>query len=67
MSGRCDCCNAKLSEYEMTLRHAATGEFIGTCLKCLDGLNIPTFGRDDLDQFESVEDEVFDNGNDEEF
>ena len=66
MSGRCDCCNAKLSSYELTLRHANTGEFLGTCIKCLDGLDIPTLGRDDLVEDCSTEDEVFDNGDEDE-
>ncbi len=45
---RCECCNKKLNEYEMTLRHLHTDEFLNTCMKCLDGLGIPMKGRDDL-------------------
>jgi hypothetical protein len=61
MSGRCDCCNSKLSPYEMTLKHAHTGMFIGTCLSCLKDLNIPMFGRDDLDPYETDDDDAQDN------
>lgn len=45
---RCDCCNRNLSDYESTLRHAVTNDFTNTCLKCLEGLEIPTRGRPDL-------------------
>ncbi len=60
MSGRCYCCNKKLSEYELTLRNANTGDFVDTCVRCLDGLGIPLIGRDDLDMFEDVSDDVQD-------
>jgi hypothetical protein len=57
---RCDCCNARLTEYEATLRHAVTNEFVDTCQKCLTDLNIPTRGRPDLNPFEEdTEDEFF--------
>lgn len=62
---RCTCCNRNLSDYESTLRHAITREFLDTCNKCLDGLDIPTMGRPDLakvveaDEFETFSD--FDN------
>ncbi len=63
MAGRCDCCNVKLSEYEMTLKHAITLEYMNTCMKCLQGLNIPTIGREDLNPYEVDDDEydVMDN------
>lgn len=54
---RCSCCNRILSDYEATLRHAVTNEFMETCNKCLDGLNIPTRGRPDLSPFETPDDE----------
>ncbi len=52
---RCDCCNKILSDYETTLRHAITGSFLNTCVKCLDGLNIPTIGREELTKQEKPE------------
>lgn len=52
---RCSCCNRALNDYESTLRHAETLEFLDTCMSCLDGLNIPTTGREDLNQFETPE------------
>ncbi len=63
MSGRCECCNSVLSDYEMTLKHAITLEYLNTCRKCLTGLMIPTIGREDLDPYESIEDDydVMDN------
>jgi len=53
---RCYCCNRVLSDYESTLRHAETGEFLDTCMKCLKDLNIPTKGREDLNTTEEDED-----------
>lgn len=32
---RCSCCNKNLSDYESTLRHPVTNEFLDTCNKCL--------------------------------
>jgi hypothetical protein len=55
---RCVCCNRNLNDYESTLRHAETREFLDTCLKCLEGTGIPTIGRDDLSEFDNVEDDL---------
>lgn len=54
---RCVCCNRNLNDYESTLKKAETGEFLDTCLKCLDGLGINTIGRKDLSPFDYIEDE----------
>lgn len=54
---RCTCCNKNLNDYETTLRKAETGEFLDTCLKCLDGLGINTIGRKDLNPFDYIDDE----------
>jgi hypothetical protein len=32
---KCVCCNKTLSDYEATLRHAETHEFLDTCTGCL--------------------------------
>lgn len=45
---RCDCCDVILSDYEACIKHRDTGEYLNTCLKCLDGLSIPYIGRPDL-------------------
>lgn len=45
---KCMCCDKILSDFEATLRHKKTGEFVDTCTKCLKGLHIPTIGREDL-------------------
>jgi len=39
---RCSCCNKNLSDYESTLKSATTGDYLDTCKKCLQDLNIPT-------------------------
>jgi hypothetical protein len=31
----CTCCNKVLSDYEATLKHAETGEYLDTCTECL--------------------------------
>jgi hypothetical protein len=54
---KCGCCNKTLNDYEATLRHATTGEFLDTCMKCLKGLGIPLRGREDLNKKELPEDE----------
>ena len=45
---RCDCCDRALTDFESTLRHKTSGEFLNTCLKCLDGLGIKYVGRTEL-------------------
>lgn len=54
---RCDCCNAPLSDFESTQRHAVSLEFLNTCNKCLEGLNIPTIGREELTKIPPYEQE----------
>ena len=54
---RCLCCNKNLNDWESTLRHAETGEFLDTCRKCLVGLGIQYQGRMDLDPDEEMYDE----------
>jgi hypothetical protein len=33
---RCVCCNKLLSDYEATLKHGETGQYLDTCTSCLD-------------------------------
>lgn len=61
---RCLCCDRALNDYESTLKSANSGEYLDTCMKCLDGLDIETIGRDDLSMYDETEDE-FDDDNDE--
>ncbi len=61
---RCQCCDKNLSDYESTLRHAETNEFLDTCLRCLRDTGIPTLGRPDLNPYEQVEEDIFDNHED---
>lgn len=37
---RCQCCNRNLSDYESTLRHPDTLEFLDICKKCLEDIPI---------------------------
>lgn len=32
---KCVCCNKALSDYEATLKHGETGEYLDTCMECL--------------------------------
>lgn len=54
---RCSCCNKILNDWEATARHAVTNEFLDTCSKCLDGLEIPVKGRKDLETTMDVDSE----------
>lgn len=56
---RCDCCNRNLNDYESTLKSATIGEYLNTCVSCLDGLGIEYEGREDLNPFEHAEDDDF--------
>ncbi len=62
---RCVTCNRALNDYESTLRHGTTGDFLDMCMKCLDGLDIPTQGREDLSPYEAFEQDDFDSVEDE--
>lgn len=53
---RCYCCNRLLNEFESTLKDTA-GNYLDTCNKCLDGLNIETIGRQDLNPNEETNDD----------
>lgn len=47
---RCTICNAALSNYESTIRHAITGSFLDICQNCYTamGVDIPMHDRKDL-------------------
>lgn len=76
---RCTCCNKRLSDYETTLKHAATGEYLDTCLGCLSEIAhdvpMPVKARkdlipdmdihDDVDELTDVEYNRYSKGNEE--
>lgn len=37
---RCQCCNRNLSDYESTLKHPVTMEYLDICNKCLKDIPI---------------------------
>lgn len=45
---RCSCCNTALTDYEVTLRHAVSKQFIEMCVLCLKDTEIPIQVRSDL-------------------
>ena len=47
---RCTVCNAALSDYESTIRHAITGKFLDICQNCVMSMevDIPVHDRKDL-------------------
>ena len=47
---RCQCCNSALTDYELTLRHGFTMEFLEMCQECINslGYKLPVVGRADL-------------------
>ena len=65
---RCTCCDAILNDYEATMRHAITKQFIeicGTCLKTIDAY-IPIQVRNDLasEHDSAIADSLLDDGGD---
>ena len=57
---RCTCCNAALNDYESTIRHGITRQFLEMCSTCLKSVDayIPIQVRNDLlseSDIESVE------------
>jgi hypothetical protein len=57
---RCTCCNAALNDYESTIRHGITRQFLEMCSTCLKSVDayIPIQARNDLlseSDIESVE------------
>ena len=59
---RCTCCNKRLSDYETTLKHAVTGEYLDTCLDCLSDIAhdvpLPVKARKDLIADMDIHEEV---------
>jgi len=47
---RCTCCNAALTDYEATVRHGITRQFLEMCSTCLKSVDayIPIQVRNDL-------------------
>ena len=59
---RCTCCNKRLSDYEATLKHAVTGEYLDTCMDCLSDIAhdvpLPVKARKDLIADMDIHEEV---------
>ena len=59
---RCTCCNKRLSDYETTLKHAVTGEYLDTCLDCLSDIAhdvpLPVKARKDIIADMDIHEEV---------
>lgn len=59
---RCTCCNKRLSDYETTLKHAVTGEYLDTCMDCLSDIAhdvpLPVKVRKDLIADMDIHEEV---------
>ena len=55
---RCQCCDKRLSEYELTLRHSMTNEFMDTCMDCLSEISetVPMMVKGRKDLLVSIED-----------
>lgn len=64
---RCTCCNRNLNDFESTLKSAQTGDYLDTCLKCLEGSGIDTEGRNDLNPYDESSDEDFDETGEDDF
>lgn len=59
---RCYCCNRNLSDFESTMRHPETKEFLDTCRKCLKDTGIKPVVRKDLipEHVQDNDDDVLD-------
>ena len=59
---RCTCCNKRLSDYETTLKHGETGQYLDTCLDCLSEIAhdvpMPVKARKDLIPDMDIHEEV---------
>jgi hypothetical protein len=57
---RCNCCDKRLSDYELTLRHAMTNEFMDTCMDCLSEIaeSVPLMVKGRKDLLVSVDNET---------
>ncbi len=57
---RCQCCDKRLSDYELTLRHAMTNEFMDTCMDCLSEIaeSVPLMVKGRKDLLVSVDNEI---------
>ncbi len=62
---RCQCCNRNLSDYESTLKSVSTGDFLDTCLRCLEDTGIEFVGNSrnsndfvDEEEFDDVWDDM---------
>ena len=59
---RCGCCNKRLSDYETTLKHAETGEYLDLCMDCLSEIAqdapMPVKARKDLVHSMDIQEEV---------
>jgi hypothetical protein len=57
---RCQCCDKRLSDYELTLRHSMTNEFMDTCMDCLSEISetVPMLVRGRKDLLVSIEDHM---------
>jgi len=54
---RCYCCDRNLNDYESTRKSLISGEYLDTCSRCLEDLNIDTEDREDLNPFDEVQDD----------
>ena len=55
---RCLCCNRNLSDYESTLRHPVTNEFLDICQKCLKDIPIAPVEGASTDDHEYYEEDT---------
>lgn len=59
---RCKCCNSMLSDYEATMRHGVTNEYLDTCTDCLATIleDVPLVIHDNRDLLVSQENNTWD-------
>ena len=59
---RCKACNTNLNDFELTRKHAVTGEYMDTCNRCFRWVEneVPVETREDLNPFDESDNFEFD-------
>ena len=45
---RCLCCNRSLSDYESTIKHSETSDYLDMCMPCIQEVGLDFVDREDL-------------------
>ncbi len=57
---RCLCCNRSLSDYESTIKHSETSDYLDMCMPCIQEVGLDFVDREDLRGSVSEYDDLLD-------